>query len=245
KFRDRQRAFFNQREGLKQAFKVEFEEKEAPSGSVNAAIDAYFDVNIDDYPDPRNPGETDWDAFFGAQDKALVPLSAKDRKRVVEFIRKFDTPTVKEFRGAQDIIDRFYETPKYKGLSLDDGEDVDRVLFDVAPKMQLAFLRRTGEELSRGDAVMSAVQFVKDEDVAEFLLEHFVPRPKFRVRQRRGRKRISFDIEPEEITNPKRDAILIKNQEIMAKFFPDILMRELSREQEAGLRGQAFAAIQR
>ncbi|KKL74396.1 hypothetical protein LCGC14_2065330, partial [marine sediment metagenome] len=39
--------------------------------------------------------------------------------------------------------------------------------------------------------------------------------------------------------------ILIDNQEILAKFYPDILARQLNREQEAGLGGQAFAAVQR
>ncbi|KKL54081.1 hypothetical protein LCGC14_2268980, partial [marine sediment metagenome] len=216
KFRDRQRNFFNRREGLKQAFKIEFEEKEAPSGSVNAAIDAYFDVNVDDYPDPRNPGQTDWDAFFNAQDAALAPLSSSDKRRVMKFIRKSDTPTVTEFRKAEDVVDRFFKTPKYKGLSLQQGEEVDKVLYDMAPALQTRFEAETGEKLSRRDAVRHLAAIIRDKKAREFLLEHFgggVEVGLRRIGAGGGLRRIT-DVrrETDEIRNEKRDQILIDNE---------------------------------
>lgn len=242
KFRNRQRDFFNRREGLKQAFKIEFEEREAPSGSVNAAIDAYFDVNVDDHPDLRNPGETDWGAFFEARDAALKGLSSSDRARVMKFIRKFDTPTAKEFRKAQKIVDKVFETPKYVGLSLEEGEEVDRILLEIVPRMQTVQLRQ-GVELERGQAVMAAVSFVKDPDVAKFLLTNFGPRLSVRQRRRkRGGRTIT--LEALSVMNPERDDILLENQDILALFYPDLLAKQLSREQEVGLGERAFATLQ-
>ncbi len=239
-YRDRQRDFFNRREQVKQDFQMEFEDKEAPSGSVNAAIAAYFDVNVDNYAQPD--GETDWDGFFKARDAALGRLSSSDRARVMKFIRKYDTSTVREFRKAQDIVDKFYDMPKYVGLSLEDGEEVDHILLEIVPRMQTAQLRQ-GVELERGQAVMAAVSFVKDPDVAKFLLTNFGPRLSVRQRsKRRGRRAVS--LEAPSVVNPERDDILLENQDILSLFYPDLLAKQLNREQEAGLGERAFATLQ-
>jgi hypothetical protein len=227
-YRDRQRDFFNRRESLKQAFKVEFEEKEAPSGSVNAAIAAYFDVDVDSFPDLRNPGETDWDGFFKARDTALKGLSADDRRRVMKFIRKFDTPTVTQFRGAQDIVDRFYETPKYKGLSVKEGEELDEFVNVSVGDFQRDMLRRTGRELSR---VVAMILAAKELGIPSKIL-------RFAMLFRKQRIRDVF-------LDPRRDEMLQANQDILAKFYPDLLERQLSREEEAALGEEAFAGISR
>ncbi|KKM83301.1 hypothetical protein LCGC14_1310830, partial [marine sediment metagenome] len=238
KYRTRQQAFFNQREAFKQAFRIEFEHKEAPSGSVNAAIATYFDVNVDDFAQPD--GEVDWDGFFAARDAALKGLRSGDKQRVMTFIRKFDTPTVTQFRKAQEVVDEVFETPKYIGLSLKQGEEVDRVLNELVPRVQLEYQQRFRLELPRGDAVLSVVQSLTDPEVAQFLLINFG----LTVRGgRRGRTRgqaVAISV-----VNPERDNILLENQELLAKFYPDILEKQLNREQEAELGEQAFAAVQR
>ena len=43
----------------------------------------------------------------------------------------------------------------------------------------------------------------------------------------------------------ERDIILLENQELLARFFPDLLQKQLTREQEAGLGEPAFAAVAR
>jgi hypothetical protein len=242
KYRERQRSFFDQRERLKNVFKIEFEDKE-PSNRVDAAIEAYWDVNIEDYPDPQNPGEPDYGAFFDAQDATLAKLTPTEKREFEAIRRQYDTPTVKEFRKAQDIVDKVYETPKYIGLSLGDGEEVDRILFDIVPKMQRAQLRR-GIEMERGQAVMVAVSFTKDPDVARFLLTNFGPRLSVRRRRQRPGGR-SVTLGAETVVNPRRDDILLENQGLLALFYPDLLERHLSREQQAGLGERAFTAIQR
>jgi hypothetical protein len=239
KYADRQRQFFASKEQIKEDFQITFDDRKAPPKSVNAAIDAYFDVNVDDYA--QRDGTIDWDRFFDARDDALKPLSASDKKRVVGWLRKFDTPTVTEFRKAKDVVDEVFETPKYIGLSLEEGEEVDRILFEIVPKMQTAQLRQ-GVELERGQAVMAAISFVQDPDVARFLLTNFGPRLSVRRRRRRGR---TVTLAAPNVVNPERDEILIENQDLLALFYPDLLARQLSREQEAGLGEQAFAAVQR
>jgi hypothetical protein len=226
KFRDRNRDIFSQGEGLAQAFKIEFEDKEAPSGSVNAAIGAYFNVNVDDYPDVDNPGRTNWGAFFAAQDAALSPLSTQDRKRVEDFIHKFDTPTVKEFRGAQDIVDRFWDMPKYEGLSLKEGQELDKFLNVELEEFQ----RRTLRETRRTFRTRTAIIILADQiGLPEKLLIVAL-----QLRRERFRERI---------VNPERDEFLIQNERILAKFYPDLLEQQLSRVQEAELGQEAFEAI--
>ncbi|KKL77033.1 hypothetical protein LCGC14_2038930, partial [marine sediment metagenome] len=241
KYADRQRGFFASSEQIKEDFQITFDERKSPPKSVNAAIDAYFDVNIDDGTFNLPDGTIDWDKFFDAKDAALKPLSPSDKKRVMEWLRKFDTPTVTEFRKAKDVVDEVFETPKYVGLSLEEGEEVDRILFEIVPKMQTAQLRQ-GVELERGQAVMAAVSFVTDPDVARFLLTNFGPRLSVRRRRQRGR---TVTLAAPNVVNPERDAILIENQDLLALFYPDLLARQLSREQEAGLGESAFAAVQR
>ena len=87
---------------------------------------------------------------------------------------------------------------------------------------------------------MAAVSFVQDPDVARFLLTNFGPRLSVRRRRQRGR---TVTLAAPNVVNPERDEILIENQDLLALFYPDLLARQLSREQEAGLGEQAFAAI--
>ena len=155
-------------------------------------------------------------------------------------VHKYDTPTVTQFRKAQDVVDRFYETPKYKGLSLEDGDAVDKLLYDVAPKLQVAYQRQTGAEMSRGLALITAIQqgMINDPDVARFILANFGPRLSIRRRHPKRRSLGAADV-----MNPERDAILMENQSILSRFYPDLLQKQLNREQEAGLTEPAFAAV--
>ena len=158
----------------------------------------------------------------------------------MNFIRKYDTPTVKEFRRAQEARDEFFDTPKYIGLSLEKGEEVDRILNEVLPRMQTEYLRQTGMELERGPALMQFVPSLRDAEVAQFLLMNFAPRMKVRRAGRTGR-RVSF--KRPNVENPERTRILEQYQTLLAKYFPRWLEKQLTREEEAALGEQAFEAI--
>ena len=228
KYADRQRGFFASREQIKEDFGITFDERKSPSKSVNAAIDAYFDVNIDDGTFNLPDGTIDWDKFFDARDAALKPLSATDRKRVVEWLRKFDTPTVTEFRKAKDVVNKLFETPKYKSLTLKEGEELDEFVNVSVGDFQRDFLRRTGRELSRVVAtILAAKEFGISSKVLRFAMLF--------------RKRKVRDV----FLDPRRDEILQSNQVILAKFYPSLLEQQLSREEEAALSDEAFAGITR
>ncbi len=256
KYADRQRDIFSRNEQIKEDFQITFDDKAAPSKSVNAAIDTYFDVNVDEFNLPD--GTTDWDGFFDARDAALRPLSVMDKNRVKKWLRKFDTPTVTEFREAQEIIDRVFETPKYKDLTLEQGEEADRILNEDVPNLQTQALRE-GIELERTDAVHFIIERGVSSEVEAWLKRRF-KKPRSQVvkdilRDRLRAVGVPTDIirrivdrpgpKLETLVNPERDNILLENQEILAKFYPDILARQLNREQEAGLGESAFAAVQR
>ena len=240
-FRNRTKTSFDEREGMRQAHEIDYTDRKgkAPPESVNAAIENYFSINIEDPAYTRRDGTVDWEAFFNAQDAALKPLSASNEKAVREWLRKFDTPTVTQFRKAQGVVDKFYDTPKYEGLSLEDGEEADRILNDVITQIQLQALRQ-GIQLERADAIRHAIRNgqVRDEDVANWL------RRRFRRRRRSSSSRRSRR-RAEDVQSPERDLILFENQSLLGKFYPDLLRRQLSREQEASLGGEAFAAVSR
>jgi hypothetical protein len=238
-FKDRNKTFFDEREGMRKMAEVEYKDRtgKALPGTVGAAIETYFAVNIDEYE--QRDGTTDWEGFFDAQDAALKGLSSTDKKAVNEWLRKFDTPTVTQFRKAQKIVDKFYDTPKYEGLSLEDGEEVDRILNEVIPRIQLLALRQ-GVELERADAIRHAIRNgqVPDKDVEVWLRRRF-RRKRRSSSGRRSRRRA------EDVQSPERDVILFENQGMLSKFYPDLLERQLSREQEASLGGAAFAEVAR
>jgi hypothetical protein len=226
KYADRQRQFFASREQIKDDFLITFDERKSPPKSVNAAIDAYFDVNVDDFA--QRDGTIDWDEFFDARDTALKPLSPSDKKRVVQWLRKFDTPTVTQFRKAQEVVDRLFETPKYKSLTLQEGEALDEFVNVSVGDFQRDFLRRTGRELSR---VVAMILAAKELGVPSKVLQ-------FAMLFRKRRIRDVF-------LDPRRDEILQSNQDILAKFYPDLLERQLSRGEEAALSEEAFADVAR
>lgn len=235
-FADRQRESYIRRDELKNLYKIEFEDHPAKN-KIDKAINDYFDVNLDDYAQPD--GTKDWDGFFSAQDATLAPLSPADRKAVMDkVVHKYDTPTVREFREAQEVVDKFHETPKYVGLTVEQGKEVDRVLYDMAPALQTRFEAETGEKLSRREAVRHLSATIRDKKAREFLLEHFGGGVGGGLRRITDVRR-----ETDDIRNEKRDQILIDNERLLVRFYNDLLERELSREQAAGLLPTTLEAL--
>ena len=228
KFANRQRAFFTSREQIKEDFQITFDERKSPSKSVNEAIDAYFDVDIDRHT--LTDGTIDWDAFFAARDAALTPLSSSDKRAVKAWLRKYDTPTptVKEFRRAQDVVDRFFETPKYQELSLREGEILDELINERVEQVKRRELRDFRVELDTVTAIIIAAEQM---GVSEKILNMALL---FRERKVR-------DV----FLRPERDEILFSEQRLLAKFYPDFLENQLSRAEEVTLGEPAFEAIAR
>ncbi len=105
--RTREHAYFVRREQILADFGLQFKDKEAPSGSVNAALEAYFEVDAEKYVNPYTGG-VNWSEFFDEREEALDRLTSTERKSVMEYIRRYQTPTVRSFRDAQDELRPFW-----------------------------------------------------------------------------------------------------------------------------------------
>jgi hypothetical protein len=125
-------------------------------------------------------------------------------------------------------VNKLFDTPKYKGLTLKEGEELDEFVNVSVGDFQRDFLRRTRRELSR---VVAMILAAKELGISSKIL-------RFAMLFRRGRIRDVF-------LDPRRDEILQSSQVILAKFYPDLLERQLSREEEAALSEEAFAGIAR
>jgi len=103
-FRGRQGEFFARRDQIVQDFGIKFGEGKV---GVNAAIESYFNVDGEDYKNLMTGG-IDWDRFFDARDATLDELSSVNLTLVKEYLRRYDTPTVREFRKAQSDLDEYW-----------------------------------------------------------------------------------------------------------------------------------------
>lgn len=107
-FRERQVRLTGKREGLQEAFGIEFGDSTDDQGKVNRAIENYYAVNFDVFVNPVT-GEINWDGFFSARDRALSGLSSSDRQTVEEFLHRNDTPLIGEFRRIRVEVSEYYE----------------------------------------------------------------------------------------------------------------------------------------
>lgn len=83
-------------------------EREAPKGSVNAALDAYYSVNLDDYTDPVT-GEVDWSGFRKAQEAALGGLSPAQRGLVERYLERFKTPLERQYDADLRTLQPYFD----------------------------------------------------------------------------------------------------------------------------------------
>lgn len=103
-FRGRQAEFFARRDTIVEDFGLKFGTNKE---GVNAAIEAYFGVEGEDFKNLLTGG-VDWDRFFAARDATLEGLSSVNLKLVKDYLRRFDTPTVRAFRKAQSDLEEYW-----------------------------------------------------------------------------------------------------------------------------------------
>ncbi|KKM60313.1 hypothetical protein LCGC14_1543090, partial [marine sediment metagenome] len=103
-YRGRQMEFFARRDQIVNDFGLKFGKDKA---GVNAAIDAYFSINGEDFKNLMTGG-VDWDRFFAARDATLEGLSSTNLQLVKSYLRRYDTPTVTAFRKAQSDLDEYW-----------------------------------------------------------------------------------------------------------------------------------------
>ena len=105
---NRQRSLFAAREGIFAQAGIEFEDREAPAGSVNEAIQNYFSVDIEGFMNNLTR-EVDWAGFANAKERALRRLSPRDRRDVDDFIHQYETDTERAFRKLQAELGPYFD----------------------------------------------------------------------------------------------------------------------------------------
>lgn len=205
RYKQRARSLFDQREGMRRALEVEFKDKGYKAGTVGAAIESYFSVNVDAHTD-KATGETDWDGFFEARRQALGGLNAVDRQGAQEFIHRYDTPTVARFRDASDLRRQLFEKPRYQGLSTEQGETLSDFLDEVRD-------RRLQLSRERGQGYVDAKPV--EADIVELAREKGAPDTFVQWA-------IAVHRRPEAFRNPDYLSFLMDHEGELAPFFPDL-----------------------
>ncbi|KKL70977.1 hypothetical protein LCGC14_2099550, partial [marine sediment metagenome] len=123
-FRGRQGEFFARRDTIVEDFGLKFGKDRV---GVNAAIDAYFSVDGEDYKNLMTGG-VDWDKFFAARDDTLAGLSPTNLKLVHDYLRRYDTPTVRAFRKAQSDLDEYWAVEDLVWSRLRENEEFNPYL---------------------------------------------------------------------------------------------------------------------
>ncbi|KKM19564.1 hypothetical protein LCGC14_1654370, partial [marine sediment metagenome] len=109
----------------------------------------YYDIQPENFPTPDRLGY-DWDAFFAAQEKKLkqmpTDLASAIRKGTV-----FENPRVraneKRLAQAKDDLKPWFDSPKYKGLTVEESDAVDALSDMVSEVVSLVLLG--GQRISR------------------------------------------------------------------------------------------------
>jgi hypothetical protein len=94
---DRNAVTFNRIDAVAAALDIQYEEDKAVPDSVLKAVQDYWKVDIVQYTDAAT-GYVEWDAFKGAQEAALAPLSTEDRMWAEKAIHAHDSPLMVEER---------------------------------------------------------------------------------------------------------------------------------------------------
>jgi hypothetical protein len=99
-----QAAEFFELRGFREGLGVDFDDQgEAPAGTVNAALDAYYAIDLDEYRDPRTR-VPDWEAFFADRDAALAQVPEEFMPLVETWLRRRETEVRRHMRGRFEKV---------------------------------------------------------------------------------------------------------------------------------------------
>jgi glutathione S-transferase len=123
---------FGELTGLQNALGITFEDKNAPPDTVDAALNAYFDVDLNAYTDPTTK-EVDWEGFYDDRETTLAGLSDTDRADVDWYLSRHESELHRDFQRAFDEIIKpsgylqsREEVSKGLGIDLDTLQDAAR-----------------------------------------------------------------------------------------------------------------------
>jgi hypothetical protein len=104
-----------------------------PETEIGILAQGYHSLNPKDPRFTDIHGQTDWDAYEAAQEKVKARIRALPNGAAevaaMEEGDKFQNETAetvdREWRGARELKDAYYEIPKYLGLDKDEGDQID------------------------------------------------------------------------------------------------------------------------
>ncbi len=219
-------------ETIRERLGIDFEIKEPDAGSVDAMIEAYFDVVPGEFTD--DTGEIDWDAYFTAKDAAFARATRKGGEIVEDFLRPFEEDaTMRRFREAKDLRNQVESIPKYQELSANQGEIMDEFL-DAAGDLVDRWFRETGITYPLILAIRAEADFNAERDGGSHESGWSWENIKgWAILLRPGSRTRDF------YSDPARDNFIQDNAEPLLTFYPE-LSQQLSRPQIAGLSESQF-----
>jgi len=94
---------FGELTGIQNTLGITFTDKNAPPDTVDAALNAYFAVDLTNYTDPTTM-QTDWEGFYADRETALAGLSDTDRGDVDWYLSRHESELHRDFQKASDEI---------------------------------------------------------------------------------------------------------------------------------------------
>ncbi len=156
--RERSKELANRRDEIRRNFELEFADHIPDPGTVGAAIEAYFAVDIDNFSDSLT-GEVDWGPFNDAQDRALSGLSTEQREGAMNVIRQNQTDIQRTFRELRDEegLETYWDIPSDDQTKRTDfrrrNPRVDAILFITGSVGTL----RSGPAVSEANALVRRI----------------------------------------------------------------------------------------
>jgi hypothetical protein len=88
--------FFELR-GMRGGMGIEFDDEDAPAGSIDAILDAYYDIQLEDYT-PKATLQPDWEAYFAARGAVLRQVPPEYEDLIQTWLSRNETELRRNFR---------------------------------------------------------------------------------------------------------------------------------------------------
>jgi len=216
-YKDARADYLSYRAGI---YEARYEDTPAES-DVGRLTQEYQTLNPKSEEFTDENGDVDWDAYEKRKAALLKKLPAATQAAVRNNDKFKDAnlnKVEKEFQKARAVVDKFYDTPKYKGLSLQEGEELDDLVENGVNRVQTLNIQKLGQPLGTAAALVIAA---KEQGVNPKIL-------RFALMFRKQSTKKAFMLDT-------RDNLLLDNQLILSRYYPDLLEQQLSRAEEAQL----------
>ena len=113
----------------------------------------YYELDVSDFLGPDN--KPNWEAFYSAKEQILTQMSPLAQEAVEKKKLDYDDPkivqTEKRRLQATDDLQRFFDFPKYNGLTVAESEQVDELL-ELGSQVK-DILALSGKSIDRNDVM--------------------------------------------------------------------------------------------